>query len=286
MGRKLVIDEEWDCKQRGLKGNEASVLAVIVRCSRGDSPKGWYGSFQALADCIPFSIDEMTVNRAVKKLLSMGIIEYRNGAYWFTQNEEHKPQIEGRITQNEAYTPQIEANSAPLNNPPLMNINNNDQKEENETRTQTRDEEKGTFIMEVSFNNFWTAFHPSKEMNSRKAQCRWLWEDIIPYSVRQQIFNELLALESQGQITQERNPFFYLRNFAPREPHDWNGDHSIDQETAAKLISAKYGDHYGSFTPEHVLLFHLEVADSCKTKWEAYLKYVMSDPNKKPIKYS
>ena len=153
MGRKLVIDEEWDCKQRGLKGNEASVLAVIVRCSRGDSPKGWYGSFQALADCIPFSIDEMTVNRAVKKLLSMGIIEYRNGAYWFTQNEEHKPQIEGHITQNEAHTPQIEANSAPLNNPPLMNINNNDQKEENETRTQTRDEEKGIFIMEVSFNN-------------------------------------------------------------------------------------------------------------------------------------
>ena len=283
MTRKLVIDEAWNCKQRGLKGNEASVLAVIVRCSRGDSPKGWYGSFQALADCIPFSIDEMTVNRAVKKLLSMGIIEYRGGAYWFTQNEESKPQIEGHITQNEAHTPQIEANSSPLNNPPI-NINNNDKKEEKETRTQTRDEEKELFIMEVSFNNFWTAFHPSKEMNSRKAQCRWLWEDIIPYSVRQQIFHELLTLEANDQLTQERNPFFYLRNFAPREPHDWNNDPTIDKATSARLISAKYGDHYGSFTPEHVLLFHLDVADSYKPQWDAYLNYVMSDPNKKPIK--
>jgi len=275
-----------DGKNYGLNANELCVYEAIAKCSRGENAKGWYASMQSLADSMPFKIDDMTVRRAVEKLIKLGLSERKDNALFIiAQNENTPSQIEKPMSQNENQNSQNEQNSTPLNNPPIKNINNNDKNEQKETRTPSRDEEKGLFIMDVNFNNFWTAFHPSKEMNSRKAQCRWLWEEILTCSVRQQIFNELLDLEADDQLTSERNPFFYLRNFAPREPHNCNGDYSIDKDTCARLISAKYNGKYGAYTPEHILLFHLEVAPDSKPQWDAYLRYVMSVKDKKPPKY-
>ena len=272
-------------KALGLNANEMCVLETIGKCSRKEDAKGWFASMQALADSMPFVISKPTVLRAVDKLLELGLIIRREDKSLFmVQNEPRLVQNEPLSVQIETSLVQNEPISAPLNNPPI-NKRTTNEKEETQTRAQERNEET-IFIMENNFNNFWTAFHPSKEMNSRKAQCRWLWEDVIEYSVKQQIMNELYQHEAAGTRTPERNPFFYLRAFAPKVPHNWNGDHSIDRETTARLICAKFNGQYGAYTPEHVLLFKLEVSPDYQAKWEAYLKYVMSDPNKKPIKYS
>ena len=273
-------------KAYGLNANELSVLEAVGKCSRNESAKGWFASMQALADSLPFKIDRVTVGRAVEKLINLGLIEKRENALFINvQNEQYTVQNERPNVQNELSTVQNERFSAPLNNPPVNNKLSTNDNEENIARAQSRNEDKGIFIMDCKFSTFWTAFHPSRDMNSRKAQCRWLWEDVLEFSVKQLVMDELFRHEADKSLTTERNPFFYLRNFAPKVPHDWNGDHSIDQKTAARLISAKYNGTFGSYTPEHVLLFKLDVATDHQTKWNAYLKYVMSDPNKKPPKY-
>lgn len=276
-----------DGKAYGLNANEMCVLEAIGRCCRNKDAKGWYASMQALADALPFEISYMTVDRAVKKLVSLGLIEKReNKSFFITQNVEQNPQIVESNTQNVEENPQIVENSPPLNNPPINNRIKENKNEETNPRAQKRNEGEGFFMKDFKFYIFWTAFHPSRDMISRKAQCRWLWEDVLDFSVKQHIMEELYQHEANGEQTEERNPYYYLRNFAPKVPHDWNGDHSIDKATAQRLIIAKYNGVFGSYTPEHVLLFKLEVAQDYKETWEAYLKYVMSDPNKKPIKYN
>ena len=273
-------------KAYGLNANELSVLEAVGKCSRNESAKGWFASMQALADSLPFKIDRVTVGRAVEKLINLGLIEKRENALFINvQNEQYTVQNERPNVQNELSTVQNERFSAPLNNPPVNNKLSTNDNEENIARAQSRNEDKGIFIMDYKFSTFWTAFHPSRDMNSRKAQCRWLWEELLDHSVKTQIIDELLRLEAAGQRTQERNPYFYLTHFAPKKPHDWNGDHSIDAATSAKLISALYDGHYGAFTREEVLFFRLDVATDAKPLWDAYMKYVYSDPDKHPPKY-
>lgn len=98
---KILIDSSMECKRLGLNGNEAAVLAVIAKCSRGDNPKGWYGTLQALTDYIPFAISIPTAFRALDKLLTKGIIEKRDEAYWFFQNENDSFQNKKNSFQNE-----------------------------------------------------------------------------------------------------------------------------------------------------------------------------------------
>lgn len=276
-----------DGKALDLNSNELLVLEAVGYCTylkdANGHPRGWYKSMEELAKALPPKISKATVVRAVDKLINQGLIERReNDSLVLVQNEPTAVQNEPTMAQNEPISVQNEPKFIPLNNPPIRN--NIEQKEENESRTPSRDEVQ-TFIMEPTFNIFWAAFHPPKNLSYNRPQCRWLWEEILPYSVRQQIISELYALEAAGKQTEQRNAYFYLTQFAPKVPHDWNKDPTIDRATTARLISAKYEDHYGSFTPEHILYFRLEVAPGYKTRWDAYLSYADSDRDKKPPKY-
>ena len=275
---RLLLDDKTG-PAYNLNANEACVYACILKCTRAG--KGWYGNYRDLASALPFVISYKTVSRAVENLINLGIVEKREDALFTVgQNVPNDGQIVPESGQNVQENGQIVLPP----HPPIYN-NNNEKIEKEQTRTPARDEEKGIFIMEVNFNNFWTAFHPSREMNSRKPVCCWFWEDVLDHSVRQSIVNELLALEADGQLTQERNPYFYLRSFGSQQPHNWNGDKSIDQHTAHRLFPAKYGSSFGSFTPEHIILFNLTVADDAKPVFDQYLRALNANTNKHPPKY-
>ena len=273
-------DMNWPHK---LKPATADVLALIEKFSFTGNKKGWYGSLRQLAEMCPTDISHTLASTAIKELLELGlIVEPQKGVYFVTKRDTDVTNHDNPVTERDTFVTERDK-IAPLNNPPKDN-NNNEPKETEPSRTPPRDEVQ-QFIMEPTFNIFWAAFHPPKNLSYNKPQCRWLWEEILPHSVRQQIINELFALEATGKHTEQRNAYFYLTRFAPKVPHDWNNDYSIDQATSARLICAKFGDHYGSFTPEHVLFFRLEVSPDYQSHWDAYLRYVDSDPNKRPPKY-
>lgn len=273
-----------DGKAYGLNANELCVFEAIGRCSRGDNARGWYASMQALADAMPFVVSKPTVLRAVDKLLEQGLIVRREDMSLFVvQNEPSLVQNEPSLVQNEPISVQNEPKSTPLNNPPI-NINNNKQNDKTKTPAPTR-KEVTELKMKNNFDIFWAYHNPPKNLRYNKRQCRWLWEDVLDYSVRDQIIDQLMHLAADNRLADERNPYYYLRSFAPREPHNWNGDPSIDSKTRTRLLSAKYHDQFGMYTVEHVLLFGLPVAPDARPLLDAYIAYYHNNHDKKPVTY-
>ena len=71
---KLLLDDK---ATRGydLNANEACIFAAILKCTRAG--RGWYGNYRELAAAMPFVMSYKTANRAVQKLLILGLIETR-----------------------------------------------------------------------------------------------------------------------------------------------------------------------------------------------------------------
>ena len=64
-------------KEYGLDANELGVYSAIARYSNG---KGWFASYQALANFLPFVISTKTIERNIKHLTELGLIERRGKA--------------------------------------------------------------------------------------------------------------------------------------------------------------------------------------------------------------
>ena len=181
-----------DGKALGLKSEAYNVLEVIGKCSRGENAKGWYASMQALADILPFQISRMTVDRAVEKLITLGLIERReNGSLYIAQNEQPNAQIE--------------QNSTPLNNPPIINNKN-----------------KETSEMKTDFEKFFDKF--SAEYRNRFAATQLLWDH------RSKVAQDAMwdELKEERDFTVDRNPYFFVQNFPEPQPEWLSGGESGD----------------------------------------------------------
>ena len=73
---KLLLDDKVT-RGHNLNANEACIFAAILKCTRAG--RGWYGNYRELAAAMPFVISYKTANRAVQKLLNMGLVEVREG---------------------------------------------------------------------------------------------------------------------------------------------------------------------------------------------------------------
>ena len=130
---KLLLDDK---QHRGydLNANEACIFAAILKCTRAG--RGWYGNYRELAAAMPFVMSKDTAQRAVQKLLNLGLIERREEKLFaLSQNETSLSQNETVLSQNET---RLSQNELPPNNP--LNINNNMNEEKREgTCTHTCD---------------------------------------------------------------------------------------------------------------------------------------------------
>ena len=233
-----------DGKTLGLNANELCVLEAISKCSRKEDAKGWYGSMQALADSLPFVIDRMTVDRAVKKLHSLGLLEKRENNTWvIAQNVQCNAQNVQPIAQNVQ-------KSLPLNNPPIYNNMNENQL--SSPAQDARTEEKKT-EENLDFMDFWFLFSAPKEMLNRENACRRLWESqTFSRAKKQAIMKELTEHQMNGTLTEERNPFFYLNNHDEPQPVFLRGDETGD------IVQVRYNGAYKLCTRETMDLFGLE----------------------------
>ena len=119
---KLLLDDK-QLRGYDLNANEACIFAAILKCTR--SGRGWYGNYRELAAAMPFVMSKDTAQRAVQKLLNLGLIERREEKLFaLSQNETSLSQNETVLSQNETSLSQNETslsqNELPLNNPPII----------------------------------------------------------------------------------------------------------------------------------------------------------------------
>ena len=141
---KLLLDDMTG-RTHGLNANEACVFAAILKCTKNG--RGWFANYRDLAAALPFVISHMTVQRAVQKLLTLGLIERReNALFALSQNvttlEQNVTDLEQNVTKNDS----------PLN--PLI-INNNMEREKDATCTHACDTRRNP---SPSFEDFLSAF--------------------------------------------------------------------------------------------------------------------------------
>ena len=235
---KLLLDDKTT-RGYDLNANEACIFAAVLKCTRAG--RGWYGNYRELAAAMPFVISKDTAQRAVQKLLNLGLIERREEKlYALSQNETVLSQNETRLSQNEL----------PPNNPPIYNNMNENQlsSHAHDARTEEKKTEEG-----LEFMDFWFLFSAPEEMLNRENACRRLWEgQTFSRAKKMAIMKELTEHQMNGTFTEERNPFFYLNNHNDPKPEWLRGDEGGD------IVQVRYNGAYKLCTRATMELFGLE----------------------------
>ena len=243
---KLLLDDK---ATRGydLNANEACIFAAILKCTRAG--RGWYGNYRELAAAMPFVMSYKTANRAVQKLLTLGLIETREDKLFSVG--QIVPTDGQNVLENGQNVPENRQNVLPPNNP--LNINNNMNENQLSSPAQdARTEEKKT-EENLDFMDFWFLFSAPKEMLNRESACRRLWESqTFSRAKKKAIMNELTELQMNGTFTEERNPFFYLNNHDEPQPVFLRGDETGD------IVQVRYNGAYKLCTRATMELFGLE----------------------------
>jgi len=236
---RLFLDEKYIAGYN-LNANEACIFAAILKCTRAG--RGWYGTYADLAAAMPFVINRETARRAVLKLLNRGLIVKDAQNVLFTAQN----------VQNDAQIMHDDAQIVlPLNNPPIIN-NNMNENQLSSPAHDARTEEKKT-EENLDFNDFWSLFSAPKEMLNRENACRRLWEsDSFSRAKKQAIMKELTEHQVNGTLTEERNPFFYLNNHEEPQPVFLRGDESGD------IVQVRYNGAYKLCHRATMELFGLE----------------------------
>ena len=250
---KLLLDDK-QLRGYDLNANEACIFAAILKCTR--SGRGWYGNYRELAAAMPFVMSRQTASRAVDKLLTLGLIEVReNETLWATITEQTSVQ-NGRQTVQNGQTSvqngrQTVQNVLPLNNPPTI-INNMNENQLSSPAQDARTEEKKT-EEGLDFMDFWFLFSAPKDKLNRESACRRLWESTtFSRAKKQAIMKELTNHQMDGTFTEERNPYFFLNNFPEPQPVFLRGDESGD------IVQVRYNGAYKLCTRETMELFNLQ----------------------------
>ena len=235
---KILLDDKI-IAGHDLNANEACIFAAIHKCTR--SGRGWYGNYRELAAAMPFVMSKDTAQRAVQKLLNLGLIERREEKLFaLSQNETV-------LSQNETSLSQI---VLPLNNPPI--INNMNENQLSSPAQDARTEEKKT-EENLEFMDFWFLFSAPKDKLNRESACRRLWESTtFSRAKKQAIMKELTDHQMDGTFTEERNPYFFLNNFPEPQPVFLRGDESGD------IVQVRYNGAYKLCTRETMERFNLQ----------------------------
>ena len=79
---KLLLNDKIG-KAYELDGNELSVYSFIDKYS---DEKGWFSTYPRMAEFLPFVVSVKTIERIVKRLINLGLIERRNNALYTRTN--------------------------------------------------------------------------------------------------------------------------------------------------------------------------------------------------------
>ena len=255
---KLFLDDKI-IAGHDLNANEACIFAAILKCTRAG--KGWYGNYRELAAAMPFVISKDTAQRAVQKLLNLGLIERREEALFaLSQNETG-------LSQNETGLSQIA-----LPPHPPINIYNNKIKESSVSRkdanTQTNlilNKKYNEIDMETlsdalarkdSMQVIWSLLAPAPEYQSLYADFMRYWNKIE--RERQLQIWYFLKRKKDTKQPLDPNPFEVLKSCKPY-PINYNGDGRINRmmKSDTKMVKAFHQGSFGIYELMDARLWHM-----------------------------
>ena len=239
---KLLLDDK---ATRGydLNANEACIFAAILKCTRAG--RGWYGNYRELAAAMPFVMSKDTAQRAVQKLLNLGLVERREEKLFaLSQNETSLSQNETVLSQNET---RLSQNELPPNNPPIINNNMNEKEKEQQRALCARDCEEQ---QDCLFEKFWKFFNPAPEFHNRRAATQMIFEARSHAAQRAMV--EAAQEGAPGHPGDEQNPYFFVVDFPEPQPVFLRGDEGGD------IVQVKYNGTYKLCTRATMELFGLE----------------------------
>ena len=246
---KLLLDDK---ATRGydLNANEACIFAAILKCTRAG--RGWYGNYRELAAAMPFVMSYKTANRAVQKLLTLGLIVERDNAL-FTNNQS--PITDGQIVPNDGQivhengqiVQESGQNVLPPNNPPIINNNMNEKEKEQQRALCARDCDEQ---QDCLFEKFWKFFNPAPEFHNRYGATKIAFEQRS--EVAQRAIVEAAQEGAPGHPGDEQNPYFFVVDFPEPQPVFLRGDEGGD------IVQVKYNGTYKLCHRATMELFGLE----------------------------
>ena len=240
---KLFLDDKI-IAGHDLNANEACIFAAILKCTR--SGRGWYGNYRELAAAMPFVMSKDTAQRAVQKLLNLGLIERREEKLFaLSQNETSLSQNETVLSQNET---SLSQNELPLNNPPI--INNMNEKEKEQPRALCTHD--GDVQQDCIFEFFWKFFSKAMptEFHNRKGATKIAFEQRSEVAQRAMI--EAAQEGAPGHPGDQQNPYFFVVDFPEPQPTFLRGDESGD------IVQVRYNGAYKLCTRETMERFNLQ----------------------------
>lgn len=246
---KLLIDDK---ATRGydLNANEACIFAAILKCTRAG--RGWYGNYRELAAAMPFVMSYKTANRAVQKLLTLGLIVEKDDAL-FTNNQS--PITDGQIVHENGQI--VHANGQivqesgqivlPPNNPPIINNNMNEKEKEQQRALCARDCDEQ---QDCLFEKFWKFFNPAPEFHNRRAATQMIFEARSHAAQRAMV--EAAQEGAPGHPGDNQNPYFFVQDFPEPQPVFLRGDENED------IVQVRYNGSFKLCSRTTMELFGLE----------------------------
>ena len=241
---KLFLDDKI-IAGHDLNANEACIFAAILKCTR--SGRGWYGNYRELAAAMPFVMSKDTAQRAVQKLLNLGLIERREEKLFaLSQNETSLSQNETVLSQNET---SLSQNELPPNNPSIINNNMNEKEKEQPRALCTHD---GDVQQDCIFEFFWKFFSKAMptEFHNRKGATKIAFEQRSEVAQRAMI--EAAQEGAPGHPGDQQNPYFFVVDFPEPQPTFLRGDESGD------IVQVRYNGAYKLCTRETMERFNLQ----------------------------
>ena len=240
---KLLLDDKAT-RGHDLNANEACIFAAILKCTRAG--RGWYGNYRELAAAMPFVMSYKTANRAVQKLINLGLVEIREEKLFsvgqIVPNDGQNVPENGQIVHDDG---QI---VLPPNNPPINN-NMNEKEKEQPRALCTHDCEKQQDSLFEMFWKFFSMAMPA-EFHNRKGATKLAFEQRS--EVAQKAMVEAAQEGAPGHPGDEQNPYFFVVDFPEPQPTFLKGNEEGD------LVQVRYHNLYKVCTRATMELFGLE----------------------------
>lgn len=251
----LLVDKIG--KTHGLDANELAVYSFIAYYSKKE---GWHSSYAKMASLLPFNITTRTIERVVKKLTSLGLIERRSGVLFTTTNcPSAADKLSSKSRQNVINKP----TNCPQNADKLSdidNINNNKREEENISASDIIETPTPSTSSSDNFTVLLNAYKAHKGNIALPADkltnCRELWDNKSP--LEQQ---KLLQAVNDGKWFKNQLEWT-ISDFPMPQPKNYNGDMSVDVNQMAKttpMVIARYNDKCGLYTLQEALDYQMEI---------------------------
>ena len=263
----MFIDSKL--KAFGLNANEVLVYSAIAAVSK---EKGWYVSYESLTNHLPCVISTRTVERAIRRLTDLKLIERRRNALFATKNclppaDKLSPTTDKLSVTNRQIVPAKPTN-CPLETDKLSPIYNKEYKEKEEGNTITSCDTIATTIPPTpssivknsdqatqplcSFDQLLAAFkslNPNVNPSPKVIDAaRKLWDN-LPDDKQQQILDAV-----QKGTWNKDNLEWFISDFKFREPFNYLGK---KQETGYSYYFAWHNGERGLYTKQDVDAFQM-----------------------------